>query len=72
MLINEKHWKPKEPETMALRLTQARFFLFRYPKVKDALTSAAKGELLDTELTMFYQELLKKKEAIKKTKSYVV
>ena len=72
MLINKKYWKDKEPETLAFKLTQARFFLFRYPNLKDALVSATKGELLDTELTLFYNMLLKKKEAKAKTKFYVV
>jgi len=72
MLINKKYWKDKEPETLAFKLTQARFFLFRYPNLKDALVSATKGELLDTELTLFYNMLLKKREAKVKTRLYVV
>ena len=67
MLINEKVFRLKSPEAMALSVTMGRYFLFRSKDWKEEETSQAVQDEIDKALMAKNDEI---REAVK-VKSYV-
>ena len=68
MIIKKKYMK--EPETLALRLTLARYSLFMQP-LKEAITHEVRETKIDNALLEKAIEILKKIEEREKTKWYI-
>jgi len=72
MLVNEKIYERKAPESIAFETTQARYFLFREQDVNTVLKREATQAIIDTEFELYYQEMLYKEQRTKIEKDFLV
>jgi hypothetical protein len=71
MNINEKRYKRKSPEAIALESTVSHHILFLYKDIEDVVQHAVLQDIVDANMELKAQEIMAEEERRQRTNWYV-